>query len=186
MARILQISKLGHPVLRTPCPPVPPEEILRPAFQEFLDDMIATMRENRGIGLAAPQVFVSRQVAVIERLAGAKGEGEAETPLAILINPELAPVGTEVEEDWEGCLSIDDLRGLVPRWHKVTVKALGRDGKKIALKAQGFHARVLQHECDHLAGTLYLDRMKDLKSLMHLAEFQRFSERYEAPRRRKS
>ncbi len=186
MPRLLQISRLGHPVLRAPCEPVPPEEILRPAFQEFVDDMIATMRENRGVGLAAPQVFVSRQVAVIEHLPRPKGSDEPETPLTVLINPEVTPVGNDVEEDWEGCLSIDDLRGIVPRWCKVNVKALGRDGKKIGLKAQGFFARVIQHECDHLAGVLYFDRMTSLKSLMHLTEFHRHAQQFEAPRRRKA
>lgn len=182
--RLLQVSKLGNPVLRTPCAPVPPEEILRPEFQELIDDMTATMRENRGAGLAAPQVFVTRQVCVIEARAEDPEDGDPEIPFLVLINPEISAIGDEVVEDWEGCLSIDDLRGLVPRHQKIQVKALGRDGKKLSFKAAKFFARVVQHEVDHLNGVLFLDRMKDLKSLMHLQEFARHGRDYETRRRR--
>ncbi len=181
--RLLQICRLGHPALRRPCEPVPPEEILRPAFQDFLDDLVATLRENAGAGLAAPQVFVSRQVCVIESRVADKEEGEPEFAFAILINPEVAPIGDEIIEDWEGCLSVDDLRGLVPRHAKIQVKALGRNGKSLAFKAAKFHARVIQHEVDHLHGILFLDRMKDMKSLMHIKEYSRYSRDLAARRR---
>lgn len=183
--RLLQISKLGHPVLRTPCEPVPAADVLLPAFQEFVDDMVGTMRENQGAGLAAPQVFVGRRVAVIEASGRERGADKPEHPLLVLINPEFTAVGTTTEEDWEGCLSIDNLRGLVPRHVRIQVKALGRDGKKIAFKSEGFHARVIQHEIDHLNGVLFLDRMTDMTSLMQLSEFARFSRGVEAARRRR-
>ena len=94
--------------------------------------------------------------------------------MTVLVNPDITVLDEELIEDWEGCLSIPDLRGRVPRWRKLRVDALDRDGKKIQIKADGFFARVIQHEFDHLMGKVYLDRMRDLKTLEHLTEFQRY------------
>ena len=94
--------------------------------------------------------------------------------MTVLVNPDITVLDEELIEDWEGCLSIPDLRGRVPRWRKLRVDALDRDGKKIQIKADGFFARVIQHEFDHLMGKVYLDRMRDLKTLAHLTEFQRY------------
>jgi len=101
---------------------------------------------------------------------GARGD----FPLMVLVNPAVTVLDEEMIEDWEGCLSIPDFRGRVPRWRKLRVEALDRNGKKIQFTAEGFFARVIQHEFDHLMGKVYLDRMPDLKTLSHFAEFQRY------------
>jgi len=137
--------------------------------QKLIDDMLETMVEYYGVGLAAPQIHESLAIAVIES-HGPRGD----IPVTVLVNPELRVLDEELIEDWEGCLSIPDFRGLVPRRRKLRVDALDRDGKKIQLTAEGFFARVIQHEFDHLMGKVYLDRMPDLKTLTHLAEFQRY------------
>jgi peptide deformylase len=95
-------------------------------------------------------------------------------PLTVLVNPRITPATSEIEEDWEGCLSVPEMRGRVPRHTKVKVDAYGRDGKQLRFTADGFHARVVQHECDHLDGTVYLDRMRSLESLSFLPEFQKY------------
>jgi peptide deformylase len=149
--------------------PVSPETLANPVFQKFIDDMVETMVEYYGVGLAAPQVHESLSVAVIES-NGPRGQ----IPLTVLLNPDITVLDEEMIEDWEGCLSIPDFRGRVPRWRKLRVDALDRKGKKIQFVAEDFFARVIQHEFDHLMGKVYLDRMGDLKTLCHLAEFQRY------------
>ena len=116
-------------------------------------------------------------VAMLE--TGDEGDGPSE-PIAI-INPEITPATSEVVEDWEGCLSIPELRGRVPRWRKLRVNALDRHGNPVEWTAEGFTARVVQHEFDHLMGKVYLDRMRDFKTLTHLSEFQRYWLPEEAP-----
>ena len=146
-----------------------PADLATPALQTLIDDMMQTMEEYYGVGLAAPQIHQSLAIAVIES-HGPRGE----IPMTVLVNPDVTVLDEELSEDWEGCLSIPDLRGRVPRWRKLRVDALDRDGKKIQIKADGFFARVIQHEFDHLMGKVYLDRMRDLKTLAHLTEFQRY------------
>jgi peptide deformylase len=172
---ILKVARLGHPVLRQVAEPVPPEAIGSPDVQGLIDDMLETMAEYDGAGLAAPQVHVSRRVAIYGVEANPRYPEAPAVPLTVLINPTITPLGTEQEEDWEGCLSVPDLRGMVPRWTRVRVEAWGRDGKRLRFEAHDFHARVVQHECDHLDGKVYLDRMRSLDSLAHIAEFQRYS-----------
>ena len=172
---LLKIARLGHPVLRQPALPIQPEEIQSPDFQQFVDDMIDTMRESDGVGLAAPQVYASKRVVLIEvKGPHPRYPNMPEVPLTVLINPQLTSHAAELEEDWEGCLSIPDLRGRVPRWKSLDVSALDRNGKAIALQASGFFARVIQHELDHLDGLMFLERMSDFKTLTHLREFQKF------------
>ena len=156
---ILKVARIGHPVLRCPAEPLPSEEIAAPATQRLIDDMLETMAEYDGVGLAGPQVHVSRRLAI---------------PLTVLVNPRITPVGDEREDDMEGCLSIPELRGTVPRWARLEVEALGRNGEPLRYPAEGFHARILQHEVDHLDGKVYLDRMPSMESLAFLAELQRY------------
>jgi peptide deformylase len=166
---ILKVSRLGHPVLRMQAQRVSPQTLATPPIQKLIDDMMETMVEYYGVGLAAPQVHESLAIAVIES-HGPRGD----IPMTVLVNPEVTVLNEDTIEDWEGCLSIPDFRGRVPRWRKLRVDALDRNGNKIKLVAEDFFARVIQHEFDHLMGSVYLDRMPDLKTLCHFAEFQRY------------
>ena len=175
---ILKVARLGHPVLRKLAEPVPPEGIGAPAIQRLIDDLIETMVEYDGAGLAAPQVHVSKQIVVFEVEGNPRYPDAESIPLTVLINPKITPTTQHTEEDWEGCLSLPDLRGKVPRYTQVRVDAYDRHGKKLHYVAEGFHARVVQHECDHLLGKVFVDRMRSMESLSFLREFTR----YGAPR----
>jgi peptide deformylase len=166
---ILKVSRLGHPVLREQTKLVPPERLASPVVQTLIDNMIETMYEYTGVGLAAPQVHESLMIAVIE-----SHSPRGEIPLTVLVNPSVTILDESPSEDWEGCLSIPEMRGRVPRHNRLQVDALDRAGKPIQIVADGFHARVIQHEFDHLMGHVYLDRMRDFKTLTHFAEFQRY------------
>ena len=171
---ILKVARLGHPVLRRPARAVPAEVLGQADFQRFIDDMVVTMREYQGVGLAAVQVHEPIQVAVLEVADNARYPGKEAVPLSILINPEIVPLDDEMEEDWEGCLSIPEIRGRVPRYRRLRVTALDRDGKALVFVAEDFHARVIQHEVDHLRGHVYMDRMPDLTTLTYLTELARY------------
>ena len=171
---VLKVARLGHPVLRRIAEPVSPEAILAPEIQQLIEDMLETMDDHDGAGLAAPQVHVSRRVVVYGVSANPRYPDADEVPLTVLVNPVITPVGDEQEEDWEGCLSVPDLRGLVPRYTKLRVRALSHEGRELDFVASGFHARVIQHEFDHLNGKVYLDRMPDLSTLAHLQEYIRY------------
>jgi peptide deformylase len=174
---ILKVARLGHPVLRTKAQPIPVADIKTPKVQQLVDDMFETMREYQGIGLAAPQVHVSLRVFVAGlRTAQQTAEmsDDIEMPYIALINPELTLVEGPAEEGWEGCLSIPDMRGRVPRATAVKVRAYDRHGKKIEITARGLPARVIQHENDHLDGVLFFDRMPTLATLTFMDEYQRF------------
>jgi peptide deformylase len=172
---ILKVARIGHPVVRLPARDLTREEMRSPALQRLIDDMVETMHEYDGVGLAAPQVHLGLRLAVIEVPADDERSREA-VPLTVLVNPRVTPLGDEMQEGWEGCLSIPDLRGVVPRHQRVRLDARDRDGKSFAVEAGGFFARVIQHECDHLDGGVYLDRMKGMRSLSFLGEFERFVE----------
>jgi peptide deformylase len=175
---ILKVARMGHPVLRGKAKTVDPDEIRSPRFQQLIDDMFETMKEYQGVGLAAPQVHQSVRL-FVAGFAPARDRDEDEgdshsVPLMALINPEVAVVGDATEEDWEGCLSIPDIRGRVPRARQIVVQAYDRRGKRMELRASGFTARVIQHETDHLNGVLFFDRMRDFRSLTFLDEFSRY------------
>jgi peptide deformylase len=170
---ILKVARIGHPGVRSPAHPVPADRISSPDLQRLVDDMIETMHEYDGVGLAAPQIHVGLRLAVIEVPASDERSRDA-VPLTVLINPQVTPVGDEKEHAWEGCLSIPDLRGVVPRWSRLRLEALDRTGTPFTVEAEGFFARVIQHECDHLDGGVYLDRMEGLRTLSFLREFERF------------
>jgi peptide deformylase len=170
---ILKVARLGHPVLRQVARPVAAEAIATPGFQRFVDDMIETMREYDGAGLAANQVHIPLQVAVIEVEANPRYPDADAVPLMVVINPVVTPLTEEMEDGWEGCLSIPDMRGVVPRHTMVRVECLDREGQPVDLSAKDFFARVIQHELDHLSGVVYVDRMRDLSTLTHMAEWQK-------------
>jgi peptide deformylase len=171
---ILKVARLGHPVLRRIAEPVSPEAIASPEIQRLIDDMLETMDEYDGAGLAAPQVHASRRIVIYGVHENPRYPDAETVPLTVLVNPKITPATKDMEEDWEGCLSVPDLRGQVPRYTRVKVEAYGRDGKVLRFAADGFHARVVQHECDHLDGTVYLDRMRSMASLSFLPEFHRY------------
>jgi peptide deformylase len=136
--------------------------------------MLETMAEYDGAGLAAPQVHVSKRVVIYGVDHNPRYPHAEPVPLTALVNPRITPLTQEMDEDWEGCLSLPGLRGLVPRVTRVRVEAYGRDGRTLRFDADGFHARVVQHECDHLDATVYVDRMRSMASLTFLQEFHRY------------
>ena len=172
---IRAITKMGHPVLRQPARELTRDELLSPAVQQLIDDMVDTMRDAEGVGLAAPQVYEDVRLFVAEVRSSRPGTpDEHALPLLVLANPEVIQASEELEHGWEGCLSIPDIKGLVPRHRTVTVRAIDRNGRAVTLEAQGYFARIFQHEMDHLDGVLYLDRMDDLTTLAYSQEFERY------------
>lgn len=154
------ILKMGDPRLLRQAEPV--KEFGTPQLQALIDDMFETMHAANGAGLAAPQIGVSLQVVIFGFEDNSGVPEEFAVPETILINPVIRPVGEEIEETWEGCLSVPGMRGVVPRWARVHYEGFDQHGKKISREAMGFHARVAQHECDHLQGIIYPMRMEDL------------------------
>jgi peptide deformylase len=165
---LLKLVKLGNPILRQKALLVDPAEIGKPAFQQLIDDMLETMYDEPGIGLAAPQVGRSQQLVVMDC------PGEGGFPLTVLINPGIVFYGPEQTESWEGCLSVDGLRGKVTRPSLVRVQALDRKGQPLDFEAAGLYAVCIQHELDHLIGKVFLDRMTDLSTLTQLDEFEKY------------
>jgi peptide deformylase len=172
---ILKVARLGFPSVRTVAQPVPADAIKTHDFQKLIDDMVETMHEYSGVGLAAPQVHLPIQLTVLQVENHPRYPDMPPVPLTVLINPVVTILDRETIEDWEGCLSIPELRGRVPRFKHLRVTALDREATPIEIMAMDFHARVIQHETDHLKGEVYLDRMPDLKSLGFLPEVQRFA-----------
>jgi peptide deformylase len=166
---ILKVARMGHPVLRTRARAIDRGEIKSLHVQKLIDDMIDTMVEYHGVGLAAPQVHERLRIfiAVLDK-------SEEDVDPVVFINPEIVEAGTELVEEWEGCLSIPDIRGRVPRARTIKLRALGRKGEKIELEASDFPARVIQHERDHLDGILFFDRMRAFDSLTFLDEYSRY------------
>ncbi len=169
---ILKVARMGHPVLRQVARKVEPAEVKTPEFQKLVDDMIETMREYEGIGLAAPQVHASVRLALIGIEEG-RGEDRSIRVLPV-INPEITPVGKTTAEDWEGCLSLPKLRGRVTRPDRIQVRALDRRGNRIEVDLNDYPARVAQHEIDHLDGVLFIDRMKSFETLCFLEEYSKY------------
>jgi peptide deformylase len=172
---ILKVARMGHPILRLVAEPLPPESIGAPEVQGFIDDLIETMYEYDGAGLAAPQVHVSSQIVVFEVDQNPRYPEAPAIPLTVLINPQITATTDTMAEDWEGCLSLPGLRGRVPRYTEVRVVAWNREGQKLDFVAADFHARVIQHECDHLFGKLYVDRMTSFQSFAFTEELARHS-----------
>jgi peptide deformylase len=170
---ILKVARLGHPVLRQPALPVALGEIASAEIQRLIDDMIETMREYDGAGLAANQVHTLKQIAVIEVQGNPRYPDAPSIPLTVVINPVVTPLTDDMEDGWEGCLSVPDMRGAVPRYTSVRLECYDRQAQRVSVVAKEFFARVIQHETDHLNGLVYLDRMRDLSTLAHIAEWQK-------------
>lgn len=170
---ILKIARMGHPVLARPAASVPDPGA--PDVCCLVADMVETMEDAQGAGLAAPQVHVPLRIAIFSvpaaRQAREEGGGDG-VPLTVLINPRVEPLDETLVSGWEGCLSVPGLSGLVPRYARVRYRGLDLDGGEIDREAEGFHARVVQHECDHLDGILYPQRMRDLSKLIFTSELR--------------
>ena len=162
---ILRVAQMGHPVLRLVAEPITPEELASPGFQALCDDMLDTLDEYDGAGLAAPQIHVSKRLVVLTL--------SDEVGPEFLVNPVITPLAETTRRTWEGCLSVEGLRGLTERPDHVRVDALDRDGEPVSYELQGFSAVVVQHECDHLDGVLYVDRVLP-RSLLFTREHRRW------------
>jgi peptide deformylase len=177
---ILKIAHMGHPVLATPAAPV--SDPTAPEIRRLVNDMVETMIDANGAGLAAPQVHVPLRVVVFQAPGertpdpglSAEEAFDHTAPLTVLINPEIAVMDPTPEGGWEGCLSVPGLRGWVARPAHIRYRGHGLDGKLIERSARGFHARVVQHECDHLEGRLYPSRMTDMSRLVFESEIRHF------------
>jgi peptide deformylase len=172
---ILKVARMGHPVLRTRAQAIERGDIKSAAVQRLIDDMIDTMTEYHGVGLAAPQVHESLRLFVVA-FDPSQPEPDDDQPLepVAIINPEITPLGDEMVEDWEGCLSIPDIRGRVPRLRDLGLRAYDRKGERFEVRLRNFQARVIQHENDHLDGVLFFDRMRSFDSLAFLDEYSRY------------
>jgi peptide deformylase len=165
---ILKVARMGHPVLRQTARSINPSDLKDPMMQRLINDMIDTMHEYHGVGLAAPQIHEDL------RLFVALLDSDPDSEAFVVVNPEIVPLSDNKVEGWEGCLSIPDIRGMVPRYAEILVRALDRTGKKMELTLKGFPARVAQHETDHLDGVLFFDRMTSMQSLTFLDEYSRY------------
>jgi len=157
---VREVLRMGHPVLRERAKPV--EKLATAELRELIQDMKDTMASLNGAGLAAPQIGVSQRVVIFGVEQNPRYPDAEEVPFTVLVNPKITLLTREVEEGWEGCLSVPGMRGVVPRYTKLRYTGFDQEGNPIDREAEGFHARVVQHECDHLDGILYPQRMTDL------------------------
>ena len=160
---ILKIARMGHPILRQKAEEV--ADPTAPEIRQLVEDMIETMDDAPGTGLAAPQVHIPLRV-VVFRVGAHRATGAPDDQpekLTVLINPVLEPQGEEQAVDWEGCLSVPGMMGVVPRFTRLRYRGVNHEGEKIDRIVSGFHARVVQHECDHLDGILYPQRIQDMR-----------------------
>ncbi len=162
---ILKVAQIGHPVLRQVAREVTPEELASPVIQRFLDDLTETMDEYDGVGLAAPQVHVPLRIVVLQ-ISSERGP-------EVLVNPRITVLADTTRKTWEGCLSVEGFRGLVIRPDHVRVEALDRDGSSKTLEIKGHGAVIVQHECDHLDGVVYVDRAVP-RSLVTTENYRRY------------
>jgi peptide deformylase len=159
---VREVLRMGHPVLREKAQEV--ADVGSAELRQLVADMKETMAAKNGAGLAAPQIGVSRRVVIFGVDKNPRYPDAEEVPFTVLVNPKLVMLTREVESDWEGCLSVPGMRGVVPRYTKLRYSGTDEEGNPIDRVAEGFHARVVQHECDHLDGILYPQRMTDMRS----------------------
>ena len=170
-----KVIRMGHPTLRKVAETVPVSEIHTPEFKELLVDMYDTMKAEGGIGIAAPQINVSKQVTLIELPENNSRYGDLEgTPLMVIINPVIKYLTEEKQGFWEGCLSVPGLRGFVERPKSVQIDYLNEHGEEKQIIADEFLATVFQHELDHLFGKLYIDRITDTTKISYNDEYSEF------------
>jgi peptide deformylase len=171
---LLKIAQVGDPVLRAPTRDLSPEELASPRWQTFIDDLVETMHDANGAGLAANQVFASVRICAIHvRPNNPRYPYKPEIPLTVLVNPTITPLGEETFDNYEGCLSVPDLRGVVPRFKRARVAYLDREGRAHEVEVAGVTAGTYQHEIDHLDGKVFLDRVVDPLSLTTWQNFER-------------
>jgi len=170
---VLELVQIGEPVLREVAAAVGEAELAEPAFQEFLDDLVETMRAANGAGLAAPQVGVGKRVFCVEVRSNPRYPYKPDLDLRILVNPELRILTVERFSSYEGCLSVPDLRGRLPRAPEIEVSYLNRDGGPVVERICGLSAGTFQHEQDHLDGILFVDRVEDTRTLTTWDGFER-------------
>ena len=163
---IREILKMGHPTLLEVAKPV--EKFNTSELDSIIEDMIDTMKENDGAGLAAPQIGLGMQLVIFGFDSNERYPEADQVPFTVLINPEITPIGAEEEDGWEGCLSVPGLMGVVPRFKKIRYQGKDQYGNEIDREVDGFHARVVQHECDHLIGKLYPMRIRDFSQFGYL------------------
>lgn len=173
---LLKIAQIGTPILRERAREVTREELESPAFQQFVDDLVETMRDASGAGLAAIQVYNPIRVCAIEVGDNPRYPYKPKIPLTVLVNPVLTPLSDERFDNYEGCLSVPDLRGVVSRYAELRVQAWDRHGNAIDREVRGITAGTFQHEVDHLDATLFVDRVTDPRSLCTWKEFTRHQE----------
>lgn len=172
---VRKIRRAGHPDLRSASEPYSIEELENQEIDRLVHDMFETMENYEGVGLAAPQVQVNRRLVVYEIRDTERYEGlEEKVPPTVLVNPEIQETGGESRVDWEGCLSLPNLRGQVPRSNSIKVEYLDLSGDRMTKQISGFEARVIQHEIDHLEGRLFVDRMESHESLSFLKEYRKY------------
>lgn len=159
---VREVLRMGHPVLRERAKPV--ENLGSPELRELVADMKETMAAKSGAGLAAPQIGVSQRVVIFGVESNPRYPDAEPVPFTVLVNPKLVMLTRDVDEDWEGCLSVPGMRGVVPRYTRLRYSGFDEEGNPIEREAEGFHARVVQHECDHLDGILYPQRMTDMRT----------------------
>ncbi len=176
---VLDIALMGHTILSQLAGPV--EDPTDPAIRALVADMMDTMAAAGGVGLAAPQVNRSLRLVVFEVPASRTADGVG-LPLTALANPVIEPLDEATDDAYEACLSIPGLTGVVPRWRHIGYRGLGLDGKPVEREAKGFHARVVQHECDHLLGALYPMRMRNLSTLAFTEQLRRLAQEQEESR----
>jgi len=159
---VREVLRMGHPLLRERAKPV--DGVGTPELRSLVADMKETMAAKEGAGLAAPQIGVSQRVVIFGVTRNARYPDAEEVPFTVLVNPKIVMLTRDVESDWEGCLSVPGMRGVVPRYTKLRYTGTDEEGNPIDRVAEGFHARVVQHECDHLDGILYPQRMSDMST----------------------
>ena len=174
MERILDIAQIGTPVLRLATERVSKEDLLSEPIQDFIDDLIQTMRAAKGAGLAANQVHQSLRICAIEVNHNPRYPYRPNIPLTVLVNPDLSPASELMFENYEGCLSVPNLRGKVNRYCEIQVNAMDRFGNSISTIVKGMTAATYQHEVDHLEGKLFVDRVEDPKSFVTWDNFERY------------
>ncbi|MEH6526779.1 MAG: peptide deformylase [Sneathiella sp.] len=180
---VQSILKMGNPILRRVADPI--EDPTSDEVRALVADMRDSLKAVGGVGLAAPQIGVPLALVIFEvpaaRAQAADGEEAEGVASTVLINPVVEPLSDETALDWEGCLSVPDLRGVVPRHTHIRYSGVDLDGNKVSVEADGFHARVVQHECDHLHGILYPQRMTDMRYLVYEEEMEAFMDSLRGP-----
>ncbi|MBI4065183.1 peptide deformylase [Candidatus Gottesmanbacteria bacterium] len=172
MARLLQVAQLGHPILRQKAKEV--ENVRGSRIQSLIDDLLATVMDVNGVGIAAPQVYESLRIIIVASHPNPRYPNAPEMKSTSMINPKILSHSKVKKKDWEGCLSITGIRGLIPRFETITIEYIDRKGEKHRKKFSNFIARIIQHEIDYLDGIVFLDRIKNNRDIITDKEYMKF------------